>query len=95
MLNREGKPVRNSVLSIVNRMKFRRPVVPGDRMLLRADLVSRRDEFGVVSVRSTVDGDVCAEGELTFTFHDPVSGRLLDSRRELYDICMKNTRELP
>jgi 3-hydroxymyristoyl/3-hydroxydecanoyl-(acyl carrier protein) dehydratase len=95
MLNREGKPARNSVLSIVNRMKFRRPVVPGDRMLLRADLVSHRDDFGVVSVRSTVDGEVCAEGELTFTFHDLGSDTLRNSRRELYDICMKNTRELP
>lgn len=95
MLNREGKPLRNSVLSIVNRMKFRRPVTPGDRILLRAELVTRRDEFGVVNVRGVVDGEICAEGELTFTFHEPASGRVRDSRQELYDICLRNTRELP
>lgn len=95
ILKHEGKPPRNSVLSIVNRMKFRRPVFPGDRMLLRADMVSCRDDFGVVRVRSEVDGEVCAEGELTFTFHDLRNEALLASRRELYDICMKNALELP
>jgi len=95
IMNHEGKPVRRSVLSIVNRMKFRRPVFPGDRMLLRADMLSSRDDFGVVSVKSEVDGELCADGELTFTFLDIQDETLHGSRLELYKICMKNTRELP
>jgi len=95
IMKHEGKPALRSVLSIVNRMKFRRPVFPGDRMLLRADMVSFRDDFGVVRVQSEVDGEVCAEGELTFTFMDIRAESLHDSRLELYKICMKNTRELP
>jgi 3-hydroxyacyl-[acyl-carrier-protein] dehydratase len=95
IMKREGKPALRSVLSIVNRMKFRRPVFPGDRMLLRADMVSFRDEFGVVRVQSEVDGEVCAEGELTFTFMDIQDESLHGSRLDLYKICMKNTRELP
>lgn len=95
IMKHEGKPVRRSVLSIVNRMKFRRPVYPGDRMLLKAEMVSCRDEFGVVSVRSEVDGEVVAEGELTFTFLDLPDETLHNSRQELYKICMKKTREVP
>lgn len=91
----EGQPVRRSVLSIVNRMKFRRPVVPGDRMQLRARLVSYREEFGVVAVQSEVDGEIVAEGELTFTFLDLPDAALQASRQELYRICMKTVREVP
>jgi 3-hydroxymyristoyl/3-hydroxydecanoyl-(acyl carrier protein) dehydratase len=95
ILKHEGKPPRQSILSIVNRMKFRRPVFPGDRMLLRAEMVSFRDEFGVVRVRSEVDGELCAEGELTFTFMDIRDESLHHSRLELYRICMSKTRVLP
>jgi 3-hydroxymyristoyl/3-hydroxydecanoyl-(acyl carrier protein) dehydratase len=94
IMKHEGKDQRQSLLSIVNRMKFRRPVFPGDRMQLRAEMVSLREEFGVVAVRSEVDGEVCAEGELTFTFMAIHDESLHDSRLELYKICMKNTREL-
>ena len=93
IMKHEGKPVQRSVLSMVNRIKFRRPVFPGDRMLLRADMVSRHDSFGVVSVRAEVDGEVCADGELTFTFLDIQDETLHKSRLELYKICMKNARE--
>jgi 3-hydroxyacyl-[acyl-carrier-protein] dehydratase len=95
IMKHDGRPVLRSVLSIVNRMKFRRPVFPGDRMLLRADMVSFRDNFGVVRVKSEVDGEICAEGELTFTFMDIQDESLHGSRLALYKICMKNTRELP
>ncbi len=95
ILKHEGKPPRQSILSIVNRMKFRRPVFPGDRMLLRAEISSWRDEYGVVRVHSEVDGEICAEGEMTFTFMDIRDENLHASRLELYRICMKNARELP
>ncbi len=95
IMKREGKPVRQCVLSIVNRMKFRRPVYPGDRIAMRADIVSYRDDYGVVSVRGEVDGEVCAEGELTFTFLGLLDETLYRSRLELLRICMKNAVERP
>jgi hypothetical protein len=63
-------------------------------MILRAEMVSMRDEYGVVTVSSEVDGEICAEGELTFTFMNVLDATLQNSRLELYKICMKNTREL-
>jgi 3-hydroxyacyl-[acyl-carrier-protein] dehydratase len=95
IMKREGKPVRQCVLSIVNRMKFRRPVYPGDRIVMRADLVSYQDDFGVVSVRGEVDGGICAEGELTFMFLDRLDETLYNSRLELFRICMKHAVERP
>jgi 3-hydroxymyristoyl/3-hydroxydecanoyl-(acyl carrier protein) dehydratase len=94
IMKREGRPVKRSVLSIVNKLKYRRPVVPGDRMLLRAEVASFREDYGVARVSAEVDGELSAEGELTFTFLDIGDESLTRSRLELYRICMKNTREV-
>ncbi len=88
-LNLSGK---RSILSIVKQFKFRRPALPGDRLLYRADMVTMHEEYGVVKVKAKIDGEVCAEGELTFTFMDIPDETLHQSRLELYKICMKNTK---
>jgi 3-hydroxyacyl-[acyl-carrier-protein] dehydratase len=92
MMDHEGKPVKRSILSIVNKMKFRKPAYPGDKLLYRAEIASIRDDFGVVNVRAFIENEICAEGELTFTFMDIPDVALHNSRMELYKICMKNTR---
>jgi hypothetical protein len=61
-------------------------------MLLRADLLSYHETFGVVKVNADVDGETCAKGELTFSFIDIKNDKLQDSRAELYEICTKNTK---
>lgn len=94
MMDKEGLPVKSCVLSIVNKIKFRKPVQPGDKLYLRADVVSRREEYGVVKVKAEIDGEICAEGELTFSFLDIPDETLRKSRMELYKICMKNTKEV-
>jgi 3-hydroxyacyl-[acyl-carrier-protein] dehydratase len=92
MMKKEGKPIKRCILSIVNKMKFRRPAEPGDRLLMRADLDSMKDDYGVVKVSAEIEGEMCAEGELTFVFMDIKNDTLTSSRWELYDICMKNTK---
>ena len=54
-----------------------------------------RDEYGVVKVKAEIDDEICAEGELTFTFVDIPDETLHASRLELYKICMKNTKVIP
>ena len=93
MMKKEKKPIKRSVLSIINKMKFRRPAWPGDRLLMTASFGSMKDDYGVVQVRAEIDGEICAEGELTFVFLDIQNENLFKSRQELYDICMKNTKE--
>lgn len=95
MMKNENISGRRSILSIVNNIKFKKPVVPGDRLLLRADILSYHEDFGVVKVKAENEGKICASGELTFTFVDIDIPKLQETRMELYNICTKNTRTIP
>lgn len=94
ILNKRGFPMKRSVLSVVNRMKFRRPAEPGDKLVYRADVKSLNEEFGVAKVIATLDAEVCAEGEFLFAFITIDDAELLRSREAVYRMCMKNTREV-
>jgi len=91
IMKNRNELVRRSILSIVNKMKFRKAVEPGDRLIYRADVISFCEDYGIVSVKAENTGILCAEGELTFSFIDIPDKSLNDSRLELYKICMKNT----
>jgi 3-hydroxyacyl-[acyl-carrier-protein] dehydratase len=91
----ENRPVLRSVLSIVNRMKFRNPAYPGDRIILKAKVVSVREESGVAAVTAEIDGAICAQGELTFTFVNVSNAVLEANRAMLYETCMRRARIIP
>lgn len=92
MMAREGDSSRQAILTMANRLKFKRPAEPGDRMVFRADIVSMREDFGVAKVTAEIDGEPTASGELTFSFVPIEDEALLESRKDLYRICMKKTR---
>ena len=48
----------------VDRVRFRRPVVPGDQLRLEAEIVSLRMRTCKCRARALVDGVLCAEAEL-------------------------------
>lgn len=50
----------------IDRLRFRRQVVPGDQLRLEVEFTARRGPVGRGRARATVDGEVAAEGELTF-----------------------------
>ena len=76
-MKERGLPMKRSVLTIVNHLKFRQAAYPGDRLIYRADIKSFRvDEFGVARVVATMDGIVYAEGEFLFSFFDIANARL-------------------
>lgn len=50
----------------INNFKFRRQVVPGDTMVLEADLITYRHKMGKANVKATVEGEVAAMGEISF-----------------------------
>ena len=50
----------------MDRVKFRRPVVPGDQLRMTADMIKYRSNVGKVWTQAFVDGEVVAEAELTF-----------------------------
>ncbi|MEO0405810.1 MAG: 3-hydroxyacyl-ACP dehydratase FabZ [Cyanobacteria bacterium P01_A01_bin.135] len=52
----------------IDKVRFRRPVVPGDQLLMTVDLISvKRRRFGKMQGRATVEGQLAAEGELMFS----------------------------
>jgi 3-hydroxyacyl-[acyl-carrier-protein] dehydratase len=54
------------MLAGLDRFRFRRPVVPGDTLRLEVELTRMRGPIGKVQARALVDGEVAAEGEITF-----------------------------
>ena len=55
----------------IDKVKFRKPVVPGDQLLIRIDVVRLRKTTGRAQAVITVDGDVVTEALLTFVVADP------------------------
>ena len=46
--------------------KFKKMVVPGDRLKLEVKIIKRKGPIGVGEAVATVDGKIAAKGELTF-----------------------------
>ena len=94
-MKERGLPPRRAVLAIVNRLKLRRPVGPGDRLVYRADILAMGEEHGQAKVAATLEGEPVADGELTFSFVVVDNEALQRSREALYDICTRQMRVLP
>ena len=59
------------VFAGINNVKFRRPVVPGDQLLITCELLSiKRQRFGKVKGEAHVDGKLVCTGELMFSLVD-------------------------
>ncbi len=50
----------------LDKVKFRRPVVPGDRLETVAELQWFRNSVGSIKARATVDGELVCEAEMAF-----------------------------
>jgi beta-hydroxyacyl-ACP dehydratase FabZ len=50
----------------IQNAKFRRPVIPGDQLLIEMELLNRRSHFGKMSGRASVEGRVVAEATVQF-----------------------------
>lgn len=46
--------------------KFRRPVLPGDQLRIEMELLNRRNNFGKMQGRATVDGKLASEAVVLF-----------------------------
>ncbi len=59
------------VFAGIDKVRFRRPVVPGDQLVMTTELISiKRRRFGKMQARAVVDGQRVAEGELLFSLVD-------------------------
>jgi 3-hydroxyacyl-[acyl-carrier-protein] dehydratase len=55
-------------------MRFRRPVVPGDQLQLEFVLERLRGPIGKGNVRASVEGELAAEGTISFALVDLNAG---------------------
>ena len=56
------------VFAGINNVKFRRPVVPGDQLVITCELLSiKRQRFGKIKGEAHVEGNLVCSGELMFS----------------------------
>ena len=54
----------------IDRVRYRRPVVAGDQVILKAEVLRLRAKMGSLRGRALVDGQLACEGEMTFALGD-------------------------
>ncbi|MDY3869034.1 MAG: 3-hydroxyacyl-ACP dehydratase FabZ [Pyramidobacter sp.] len=63
-----------SLLTTINKAKFRHVVVPGDQLVIYAEMGKIRGKMGKVNARAEVDGKPAAEAELGFILAEKPKG---------------------
>ena len=66
ILSMEENKGKNALFGGIDKMKFKKMVVPGDRLKLEVNIIKRKGPIGVGEGIATVDGKLVAKGEFTF-----------------------------
>ncbi len=66
ILSMEENKGKNALFGGIDKMRFKKQVVPGDRLKLEVKIIKRKGPIGVGEAIATVDGKIAAKGELTF-----------------------------
>ena len=66
LLGMEENKGKLGVFTGINNFKFRRQVVPGDTLELKAELLTYRHGMGKANVEASVVGMTAAKGEICF-----------------------------
>lgn len=54
----------------IDKMRFKRQVIPGDVLTLEVELIKIKGPIGIAKAKASVDGEVCASGEIRFAIGD-------------------------
>ena len=66
ILSVEENKGKNALFGGINNMKFKKMVVPGDKLKLEVKIIKKKGPIGIGEAIATVEGQVVAKGELTF-----------------------------
>lgn len=66
VLSLEENKGKNALFGEIDKLKFKKQVVPGDVLKLEVKIIKRKGPIGVGEAIATVDGKLAAKGELTF-----------------------------
>jgi 3-hydroxyacyl-[acyl-carrier-protein] dehydratase len=65
-LSQEAHKGKTPFFCGIDKVRFRRPVVPGDRLEFNAKVLKMRSNTGKVEAVAKVDGELVCSGELMF-----------------------------
>ena len=66
ILSVEENKGKNALFGGIDKMKFKKMVVPGDKLKLEVKIIKQKGPIGIGEAIATVDDKVVAKGELTF-----------------------------
>lgn len=66
ILSLEENKGKNALFGGIDKLRFKKQVIPGDLLKLEVRIVKQKGPIGIGEAIATVDGKVAARGELTF-----------------------------
>ena len=66
ILSMEENKGKNALFGGIDKLRFKKQVVPGDVLKLEVKIIKQKGPIGIGEAIATVDGKVAAKGELTF-----------------------------
>lgn len=70
LLLEEGAREKVPVFTGIDNARFRKPVKPGDQMMLEVAITRRRGSIGWADAKAYVDGNIVAEAKIMFALVD-------------------------
>lgn len=70
ILSMEENKGKNALFAGIDKLRFKKPVLPGDVLKLEVKVIKTKGPIGVGEAIATVDGELAAKGELTFAIVD-------------------------
>ena len=66
ILSKEENKGKVAYFGAINQAKFKKKVVPGDKLRLECKIIKQKGPVGIGQATATVDGKVAVSAELTF-----------------------------
>ncbi|MCL6591050.1 MAG: 3-hydroxyacyl-ACP dehydratase FabZ [Firmicutes bacterium] len=60
---------QKGMIAAVDKVKFLKQVIPGDTMYIKAELISQLGNLAKVSLQVSVEEQIVAKGEITYSFN--------------------------
>ena len=66
ILSKQENQGKNALFGGIDKMRFKKQVLPGDKLKLEVKIIKQKGPIGVGEAIASVNGDVVARGELSF-----------------------------
>lgn len=87
--------VRRALLMQIDRAKFHKSAIPGDRLDIRTELAQQMDDAAKISCEAVIDGEKAATATLTFVLKMIDSEKIHEQRRYFYRLWTKHLDGVP